>query len=126
MGRSPQPFDGTAPECIGLAATDKEVFASVYSQNIIQAIDVESGQPTRTLPCPRPRGLALDGKGNLYADSYGSDQPAQIVRFDGAAGAAKAVVKGNLVAPVGVAVDAKGNISVTDEGPSQQVKTFTA
>jgi len=126
MGRSPQPYDGTEPDCIGLAATNKEVFASVYSQNIIQAIDVESGQPTRTLACPRPRGLALDAQGNLYAVSYGADQPARIVRFDGAAGGAKPVVTGNLVAPVGIAVDAAGNISVTDEGPSQQIKTFSA
>ena len=56
MGRTPAPEDGTAPECIGLAATAKEIFASVYSQNLIQVLDVDSGQPTRTLACPRRAG----------------------------------------------------------------------
>ena len=125
MGRTPAPGDGTAPECIGLAATANEVFASVYSQNIIQVLDVESGQPTRTLACPAPRGLALDAKGNLYAVSYGTDQTPQIVRFEGVQGTAKPVVTSGLVAPIGVTVDASGQISVTDNGASQQVKTFS-
>ena len=125
MGRTPQPFDGTAPECIGLAATANEVFASVHSQNFIQVLDVESGQPTRTLACPRPRGLALDAQGNLYAVSFGAGQSPRIVRFDGAKGTPTPVVTGGLVAPVGVTVDASGQISVTDEGTSQQIKTFS-
>ena len=126
MGRKPAPEDGTAPECMGVAATANEVFASVYSQNIIQVLDVESGQPTRTLACPRPRGLALDAKGNLYAVSFGTDAPAQIVRFTGVQGTPTPVVTGELVAPVGVTVDASGQISVTDEGASQQIKTFSS
>lgn len=126
MGRTPQPYDGTAPECIGLAATANEVFASVYSQNIIQVLDVESGQPTRTLACPRPRGLALDAQGNLYAVSYGTDQAARVVRFKGTEGTPTPVVTTGLEAPVGVTVEASGQISVTDEGASQQIKTFSA
>ncbi len=47
---------GTAPECMGLAATDKEVFASIYSQNLIQVMDIESGKATRTLTCLRRAG----------------------------------------------------------------------
>ena len=116
----------TVAECIGVAATDKEVFASIYSQNIIQVLDIATGQPTRTLSCPAPRGLTLDAGGNLYAVSYGSSQAPQIVRFDGTQGDAKPVITSNLVAPFGVAVDASGQISVTDEGSSQQVKTFSA
>lgn len=126
MGRNPAPEDGTAPECIGLAATANEVFASVYSQNIIQVMDAESGQPTRTLPCPGPRGLALDAKGNLYAVSFGINQPAQVVRFNGTKEAQTPVITSDLVAPVGVAVDASGQITVTDEGASQQIKTFSS
>jgi len=126
MGRTPAPEDGTAPECMGLAATANEVFASVYSQNIIQVMDVNSGLPTRTLSCPRPRALALDAKGNLYAVSFGTDAAAQVVRFNGVEGTPTPVVTSELVAPVGVTVDASGQISVTDEGTSQQIKTFSA
>jgi len=126
MGRTPAPGDGTAPECVGVAATANEVFASVYSQNIIQVLDVETGALTRTLACPAPRGLALDAKGNLYAVSFGTSQAPQVVRFDGVQGTAKPVVTAGLIAPVGVTVDASGQISVTDEGTSQQIKTFSA
>jgi hypothetical protein len=126
MGRTPSPVDGLEPECIGLAATATEVFAPLYSQNKIQVLDPETGAPIRSLDCPRPRGVALDAQGNLYAVSFGTDAPAQIVRFDGAQGAAKPVVTAGLVAPVGVAVAASGQICVTDEGPSQQIKIFSA
>ena len=125
MGRTPRPGDGTEPECLGLAATANEVFAAVYSQNIIQVLDAESGALSRKLDCPRPRALALDAKGNLYAVSFGTDQPAQIVRFKGTEGAPTPVVTTGLEAPVGVAVDASGKITVTDEGASQQIKTFS-
>jgi len=118
--------DGTVANCLGLAATANEVFASIYSQNIIQVLDVETGKPTRTLPCPRPLGLTLDAKGNLYAVSYGTDQPPEVVRFDGVNGKPSVVVSEGLVAPLGVAVDASGQITVTDGGASQQVKTFSA
>ncbi len=36
------------------------------------------------------------------------------------------MVTSGLVAPVGVAIDPNGGINVTDQGPSQQVKTFDA
>ena len=126
MGRVPQPWDGTQPECIGLAATAKEVFAAVYSQNIIQVLDVATGEPTRSLACYRPRGLALDAHGNLYAVCCGTEQSPKIVRFHGVQGEARPIVASELVAPVGVAVDAAGQIHVTDEGTSQQIKTFDA
>jgi len=113
------------PECLGIAATVNEVFVSVYSKDIIQVLDVESGQPTRTLPCPAPRGLALDAKGNLYAVTYGAKQPPQVVRFDEVQGTAKQVITSGLVSPMGVAVDATNQITVTDEGASQQIKTFS-
>ena len=125
MGSKSSPLDGTEPECLGIAATETEVFAAIYSKNIIQVLDVETGQPTRTLDCPAPRGLTLDAQGNLYAVSFGVNQPAQIVRFKGVTGAATPMITSGLVAPYGVAVDRAGQITVTDEGKSQQVKTFS-
>ena len=118
--------DGSAPECVGLAATKTEVFASVYSQNKIQVIDPESGQATRAIDCPSPRGLALDSTGNLFAVSFGADGSGRVLEFKSAAGAPVPVVTTGLSAPFGVTVDAAGSLHVTDGGASQQVKTFSA
>jgi hypothetical protein len=46
------------------------------------------------------------------------------VRFVGLQGDAQPVITSDLVAPYGVTVDTKGEICVTDEGTSQQVKIF--
>ncbi|HEY8966259.1 MAG TPA: hypothetical protein VIM58_07445, partial [Candidatus Methylacidiphilales bacterium] len=117
--------DGTQPECLGLAASKGEVFASVYSQNLIQVLDAESGKPVRRLDCPRPRGLALDAAGNLYAVSCGADQPSRVFRFERAAGPGRPVVVEGLSAPLGIAVGAGGEIAVSDGAASQQVKIFS-
>ena len=110
---------------MGLAATKTEVFASVYSENKIQVLDPESGLPTRTIDCLRPRGLTVDAAGNLFAVSFGLDQQAQVLEFKGAAVPGVPVITAGLVAPFSVAVDTSGNFHVTDGGASQQVKTFS-
>ncbi len=114
------------PECSGLAANSREVFASVYSQNQVRVFSVRSGRELTTLSCPGPRGLCLDSAGNLWAASYVPGRPGKIVEFLHAAGAGHTVVASHLVAPWGVAVDAVGHIHVTDDGMSQQVKVFAA
>lgn len=114
------------PEASGLACSVAEVFSSVYSQDKIQVLDAETGAITRTLSCPGPRGLCLDKSGNLFAVSYVSGKSAQVVKFAAAQGSAVPAVTEGLVAPWGVAVDAQGAIHVSDEGKSQQVKTFSA
>lgn len=116
---------GNQPEAVGIAATGAEVYASVYSQNIIQVLNPETGLPVRTLLCPAPRGLCLDGAGNLYAVSYVPDGAAQVLKFAAGEGTAIPVVTEGLVAPWGVAVDAQGSIYVSDLGASQQIKVFS-
>lgn len=112
------------PECVGLAAGEREVFASVYSQHLIQVLDAETGAPTRTLSCPGPRGLALDARGNLFAVSFVDGQAPCIVRFDGARGMGRVAVSKDLGAPWDVAVDKSGRIYVSDGAHSQQIKVF--
>ena len=112
------------PETVGLAARGGEVFASVYSKNIVQVLNAKTGQPTRTLAVAGPRGLALTANGDLLVASYQDGKAPQIVKFIKAQGAAMPVVTEHLAAPWGVAVDKAGVIYVSDEGNAQQVKLF--
>ena len=116
---------GSQPESVGLAASRAEVFASVYSRNIIQVLDPGTGALVRTLACPGPRGVCLDARGDLYAVSYVPGRPARVLKFGGGRGAGRPVVTAGLAAPWGVAADAKGDLHVSDGGASQQVKTFS-
>ncbi len=116
---------GIQPECSGLAANNHQVFASVYSKNQIRVFSPHTGKLINSMDCAGPRGLCLDGKGNLFAVSYVPGQPGKIVEFVHAAGAAHVVVSSHLAAPWSVAVDGVGRIHVTDEGTSQQVKVFS-
>ncbi|NNM88086.1 MAG: hypothetical protein HKL95_06170 [Phycisphaerae bacterium] len=113
------------PEGCGLAANAHQVFASVYSKNQIRIFNPHTGQLTGSLACAGPRGVCLDSKGNLFAVSYVPGQPGKIVEFVHAAGASREVVADHLAMPWHVAVDSQGNIHVTDEGASQQVKVFS-
>ena len=117
---------GIQPECCGVAANATEVFCPVYSKNQIRVFNPHTGGLLRTLKCPGPRGVCLDGEGNLFAVSYVPGKPGRIVEFHRAVGAARVVVANHLAEPWHVAVDAQGNIHVTDEGASQQVKVFSS
>ena len=113
------------PESVGIAASDREVFAAVYSQNIVQVLDPETGKPTRTLPCPGPRGVCLDRHSDLYVVSYVAGRTPRVLKFAQGRGAGVAVIAQGLSLPWDVAVDAVGRLHVSDEA-TQQVKTFTA
>jgi hypothetical protein len=110
----------------GLAASEREVFASVPSENRIRVLDVETGLELRLIEIPAPRGVTLDAKGDLYVISAPPEAKSSVLRFTAAAGASRVVVSNGLVSPWDVAVDASGFIHVTDAGSSQQVKVFAA
>jgi hypothetical protein len=118
--------NGDALDCTGVAASKTEVFAALYPADLIQVFDPQTMLPTRQLVCRRPRALALDTAGNLYAAIYDPEASptSRVVRFDGATGTAKPIVTEGLQAVIGVAVQANGNIAVTDGAKSQQVKIF--
>ena len=113
-------------ETVGLAATATEVYASAYTHNSIRVFNAETGALLRELPCPGPRGLALDAQGNLYAVSFVPGKTAQVVKFAAGNGTPQVVVSTRLIAPWDVAVDAKQRLHVTDGGSSQQIKVFDA
>lgn len=113
------------PESVGLATNGREIFVPIFSRNVIRVLNPESGAFVREIACPAPRGLCLDARGDLFAVSYVQARP-QIVRFADATGAAQTVVSRGLVAPWDVAVDATGQMFVSDLGTSQQIKVFSA
>jgi len=113
------------PESVGIAASTREIFVPIYSQNIIRVLDPATGAMVREISCPSPRGLSLDARGDLYAVSYAAGK-SQIVKFSGAKGAAQVVVQSDLDAPWDVAAGSDGRIFVSDMGKSQQVKAFDA
>jgi hypothetical protein len=123
---------GIQPETSGLACNAKEVFASVYSRQVVRVLDAQTGKLLRELACPHPRGVCLDGHGSLYvvSDSAGkadiSSPSASVYRFQNAQGEAQPVIVAGLQAPWAVAVDADGHLYITDLAESQQVKVFTS
>ncbi len=114
------------PVTAGLAASEREIFMPQYPENVIHVVDAMTGKVTRNLRCPGPRGVALDGLGDLYAVSFPENGPARIVKFTGADGEPATVISTDLVAPWCVAVDSADNLHVTDLGKSQQVKIFSS
>ncbi|MDQ2688442.1 MAG: hypothetical protein M3Y28_11315, partial [Armatimonadota bacterium] len=124
------------PECVGLATDGREVFASVYSQNAVRLFNAQTGlperEPAQINEIPGARGLALDGKGDLYVVSAPVGGPAQVRKLT-VGGNRKwqqsqvqggPLVTSNLAAPWDVAVAANGYIFVSDLGKSQQIKEF--
>ena len=112
------------PETVGLAASENEVFASVYSQNVVQVLAAQTGKPVRTLSCPGPRGLALSKAGDLFVVSFVLGQTPRVLRFARGQGAGIPVVTQGLEAPWDVTIDAMNRVLVSDGGQSQQIKFF--
>lgn len=123
------PFD-TVPlqpsECTGMACDSTTVYVSAYAKNTIRLFDAETGRWLRDIPCPGPRGIALDANGDLYAVSYITGQAPSVVVFRKATLPAVPVITTNLLAPWDVAVDAAGRLHVSDQMESQQVKVFSS
>ena len=79
---------------------------------------------TGTAPLPNPRGVAFDKKGNLFVLSGKA-----LVRFTLGVPplplSAPETVVSNLQEPMGLTIDGKGEIYISDRGASHQVKVFS-
>jgi hypothetical protein len=123
----------------GLAARDGRLYMSLTRANRLLVVDAQGGgekrekgkdapQPeVKSVTVADPRGLAFDGDGKLLVISG-----TKLLRFrvepldaDDAKPATETVIADGLEDPHGIAVDAAGNIYVSDHGRSHQVKVFS-
>ncbi|MGC8639199.1 MAG: hypothetical protein ACP5XB_04895 [Isosphaeraceae bacterium] len=106
-------------QTMGLALAGGKLYGSLYYENKIIAVDPQEGKATGEILVQKPAGLAGAVDGTLYAISG-----KQVVKIDGQ-GKATPVVAANLSAPVGLAMDGKGNLYVSDWGEAMCVKVFS-
>lgn len=106
-------------QSLGIAASDGKLYASIHYQNKVVEIDPEQGKTLQTIPLKLPGGLATAPNGDLYAIS-GND----VVKWNGG-DSWSTIVNHDLSAPVALAIDASGNLYVSDWGGAMCVKVFS-
>ncbi|MDQ3620877.1 MAG: hypothetical protein M3463_00070 [Verrucomicrobiota bacterium] len=107
----------------GMAAGDSRVYVSNPWRNTIQVFTADSLEavPAEDLAMRRPRGLALDGRGNLLVVSE-----RRVLSVNLQTKAAKPLITSNLEAPFALARLPGGSLYIADLGTSHQVKKFSA
>jgi hypothetical protein len=112
----------------GLAARNGLLAGALPKQNQVLFVDARAGKVQGAAPLDDPRGLAFDAEGRLLALSG-----KRLLRFRAPAGGWKAslpppevVAAEGLEDPQQLALDAAGNVHVSDRGDSHQVKVFRA
>ena len=113
---SPDPkFEGH--NLAGLAAANGKLYVSSRAANAIRIVDAKTGKAAGQIALPSPGALTA-GQGALLAVSG-----TRIVRIDPATGAATPLITRGLASPQGIAVDAGGNVYVSD-GATHTVHVF--
>ncbi|MBN1510579.1 MAG: hypothetical protein JXB13_01060 [Phycisphaerae bacterium] len=102
----------------GLAALDGTLYVSLRFNDKLLKVDAEAGNVVGEIKLQRPSGLASDGRRLLAVSGK------EVVHVD-TGGNITPVITENLKAPVGLALDAKGNIYVSDWADQMVVKVFS-
>ena len=122
--------DKTQAAVGGLAAWNGLVVASLPKLNQLLFVDAEEGKVLGTAALDDGRGLAFDASGRLLALAGKRLLRLAVPPKERIAGtvdlAAPAVLVPGLDDPQQIALDASGNIYVSDRGESHQVKVFAA
>lgn len=115
----------------GLAARDGVVVVALTKMNQLLFVDVAGAKVLGTAAMPQPGGLAFDAQGKLLVLTG-----KQLVRVAIPAKAEmteqialptpEVVIANGLQDPQGIAIDAKGQLYITDRGTSHQVKVFSS
>jgi hypothetical protein len=108
---------GISPQ--GLAGLDDTLYVALHYQDKLLKVDTETGEVSGEIPLADPSGLASDGKRLLAISGTG------VVAIHGDKAHAVPVITNGLSAPVGLAVDTRGAIYVSDWADQMCVKVFS-
>jgi hypothetical protein len=121
-------FEGGKPASAmnGIAVRNGLLLCTLPKQNQVLFVDVKGEKVLGAVPLQDPHGLTFDAQGNLLLLAG-----KQLLRYPAPAAAepflgAPQTLVSNLEDPQHVAVDANGNLYVSDRGSSHQVKVFSA
>lgn len=116
----------------GLAARNGLIFATLPSRNQLLIIDAAAGKLLKTLTLQDARGITFDSQGRLLALVGKQVQRLTVPLSPEVAAsitdlpAAEVLVKDGLEDPQRIALDASGNLYISDLGNSHNVKVFSA
>jgi hypothetical protein len=110
----------------GIAAHDGVLVASFTKLNSLLVVDARAGKALGEIPVEDPRGVAFDAPGRLLVLAG-----TKLLRFAPLVAdptkqpAPQTLVSQGLQAPRGLVLDHAGNIYVSDQGESHQVKVYS-
>ncbi len=108
----------------GLAITDKELYVSDAADNRVRVYNTDTMKEIRSFNVARPRGMTVDGKGNLWIiQSKVGNSPAKIVHYSPTGKQLPAEIT-DIVEPSAIALDHQGRLLIADNGPRQQMLTY--
>jgi hypothetical protein len=104
----------------GIAVSGDMLYAALFLDNKIVALNWKTGEKTGEFPAEAPSGIAVEADGKLLAATAKG-----LLRIDPKSGAATPLASGQLSRPWGLALDKSGNPVVADCGTAMQVKIFS-
>ena len=106
----------------GLAVGPARAFIASYFEDEVLVVDKSTGKLLNRFSVPRPAGLEWISPDELLVVSA---EEKKVLRMDPDTGETSPVVNSGLEAPMDLAVDADGNIFVSDWGRAMCVKVFS-
>ncbi len=108
-------------EALGMAALGDRLYVTMFFEGKILVVDPQQGAMVGEIALARPTAVAADPDGARLLAVSGR----QVVRIDPASRGVESVVAEGLEAPLGLAVDRRGNIYVADWGGAMCVHVFS-